>query len=166
MSTRVKPQVRQEEHRIESHPILPRPEQRTVEFTFNGNSLLARPGEIISSALYANGIHIFGHHPKDGAPQGIFCANGTCSQCLVIADGLPIKACMVPVRQDMQIFSLDEYPRLPEVQGEIPYKEIERTDVEALIVGGGPAGLSAAAELGRLGVETLVIDDKHSLGEN
>ncbi len=33
-----------------------------------------------------------------------------------------------------------------------------------LIIGGGPAGLSAAVELGRLGVRTLLIDDKHRLG--
>ena len=38
-------------------------------------------------------IRVFGHHHKDGAPQGIFCANGQCAQCMVIADGLPLKSC-------------------------------------------------------------------------
>jgi flavin-dependent dehydrogenase len=33
-----------------------------------------------------------------------------------------------------------------------------------LIIGGGPAGLSAAIELGKLGIQTLLIDDKHRLG--
>jgi NADPH-dependent 2,4-dienoyl-CoA reductase/sulfur reductase-like enzyme len=33
-----------------------------------------------------------------------------------------------------------------------------------LIIGGGPAGLSAAIELGKLGVKVLLIDDKHRLG--
>ena len=33
-----------------------------------------------------------------------------------------------------------------------------------LIIGGGPAGLSAAIELGKLGIKTLLIDDKHRLG--
>ena len=55
----------------------------------------------LSSALIANGIHIFGHHPKDNSPQGIFCANGQCSQCMVIADGLPVKACMTAVKENM-----------------------------------------------------------------
>ena len=36
--------------------------------------------------------------------------------------------------------------------------------VPVLIIGGGPAGLSAAIELGKLGVEVLVVDDKHRLG--
>ncbi|MGB9724021.1 MAG: FAD-dependent oxidoreductase, partial [Chloroflexia bacterium] len=31
-------------------------------------------------------------------------------------------------------------------------------------IGGGPAGLSAAIELGRRGIETLLVDDKHRLG--
>jgi NADPH-dependent 2,4-dienoyl-CoA reductase/sulfur reductase-like enzyme/Pyruvate/2-oxoacid:ferredoxin oxidoreductase delta subunit len=33
-----------------------------------------------------------------------------------------------------------------------------------LIIGGGPAGLSAAIELGKLGIATLIIDDKDRLG--
>jgi NADPH-dependent 2,4-dienoyl-CoA reductase/sulfur reductase-like enzyme/ferredoxin len=33
-----------------------------------------------------------------------------------------------------------------------------------LIVGGGPAGLSAAIELGKRGIRALLIDDKHRLG--
>jgi NADPH-dependent 2,4-dienoyl-CoA reductase/sulfur reductase-like enzyme/Pyruvate/2-oxoacid:ferredoxin oxidoreductase delta subunit len=41
---------------------------------------------------------------------------------------------------------------------------IQRVRVPVLVIGGGPAGLSAAFELGSLGVETLLIDDKPSLG--
>ncbi|MCK7504180.1 MAG: (2Fe-2S)-binding protein [Desulfobacterales bacterium] len=69
---------------------------------------------MISSALIANGVHIFGHHAKDGSPQGIFCANGQCSQCLVIADGRPVKACMTPLRAGMAVRSVEGLPRLPE----------------------------------------------------
>ena len=79
--------------RIEKHPILDIPTGEEVEFTFNDSKLKGRKGEMISSALIANGIHIFGHHYKDGSPQGLFCANGQCSQCLVIADGKPVKSC-------------------------------------------------------------------------
>jgi len=55
--------------------------------------MLAREGETIASALFANGVRVFGHHHRDGAPQGMFCANGQCAQCMVIADGLPVKSC-------------------------------------------------------------------------
>ena len=40
----------------------------------------------------------------------------------------------------------------------------EIIEVPVLIIGGGPAGLSAALELGRLGVRTLLVDDKSTLG--
>jgi NADPH-dependent 2,4-dienoyl-CoA reductase/sulfur reductase-like enzyme/ferredoxin len=33
-----------------------------------------------------------------------------------------------------------------------------------LILGGGPAGLSAAIELGKRGIQTLLVDDRHRLG--
>jgi sarcosine oxidase subunit alpha len=70
-------------HRITKHPILEIPEKTGVSFTWNGKKLTGYEGEMISSALFASGIHIFGHHHKDNSPQGIFCANGQCSQCIV-----------------------------------------------------------------------------------
>jgi len=76
--------------RIRKHPVLTIPEKGAIPFTWNTQPLYGFDGEMISSALIANGIHIFGHHAKDGSPQGIFCANGQCSQCLVIADGRPL----------------------------------------------------------------------------
>ena len=42
--------------------------------------------------------------------------------------------------------------------------DIEKEDVEVLIIGGGPAGLSAARELGSLGISTIIADDKSKLG--
>jgi hypothetical protein len=56
--------------RITRHPILDIPENKKVTFTWNGKKLTGYEGEMISSALFANGIQIFGHHPKDNSPQG------------------------------------------------------------------------------------------------
>jgi len=75
--------------RIKKHPILPVPERDEIEFRWQGQIYKAQRGETIASALMANGIHIFGHHPKDHTPLGLFCANGQCSQCMVIANGFP-----------------------------------------------------------------------------
>ncbi|MGD8473440.1 MAG: (2Fe-2S)-binding protein, partial [Anaerolineae bacterium] len=77
------------EYRISEHPILPIKPRGTVAFLWRGQKLTAMEGETIASALFANGVRTFGHHPKDGAPQGIFCANGQCAQCLVLLDGRP-----------------------------------------------------------------------------
>ena len=150
--------------RITKHPVLEIPENKEITFTWNGKRLSGYEGEMISSTLFANGIQIFGHHPKDNSPQGMFCANGQCSQCLVIADGQPVKSCMTPLAQGMVVESVEGLPRLPEddVEPEIQTAEVKEVDV--LIIGAGPAGLAAAVELGKLGVETLVLDDKDRPG--
>ena len=70
-------------NRITKHPVIDIPERKEVSFIWNGQKMTGYQGEMISSALIANDIHIFGHHPKDNSPQGIFCANGQCSQCMV-----------------------------------------------------------------------------------
>jgi sarcosine oxidase subunit alpha len=151
-------------HRIRRHPILPVEERPAFEFYWQGQAMHAHEGETIASALFANGVRIFGHHHKDGAPQGIFCANGQCAQCLVMADGLPVKSCMTPVQPGMQVEPLDGKPVLPDVHTVPEMQTVETVEVECLIIGGGPAGLSAAIELGKAGVRTLIVDDKHRLG--
>ncbi|MFQ6101066.1 MAG: FAD-dependent oxidoreductase [Anaerolineae bacterium] len=152
------------DYRIHEHPILPIEERLGFEFTWQGQEIEAREGETIAAALFANGVRIFGHHHKDGAPQGIFCANGQCAQCLVIADGLTVKACMTPVQPGMHVSPLDGKPALPDVHTVPAMQPVETIEVECLIIGGGPAGLSAAIELGQAGVRTLIVDDKHRLG--
>lgn len=152
------------EYRIREHPILPIEERPRFTFFWGDQEVTAREGETIASALFANGVRVFGHHPKDGAPQGIFCANGQCAQCTVIADGLPVKACMTVVRPGMRVEPLEGLPRLPGVGGAPDLHPIRTVEVECLIIGGGPAGLSAAIELGKAGVRTLIVDDKHKLG--
>jgi sarcosine oxidase subunit alpha len=150
--------------RITKHPILNIPERKVVPFTWNGQKLTGYEGEMISAALFANRIQIFGHHPKDNSPQGIFCANGQCAQCLVIADGQPVKSCMTPLKKAMQLKSVEGLPKLPadDVEPKIHSKATQKRDV--LIIGAGPAGLAAAIELGKLGVDTLIIDDKDRAG--
>ncbi len=152
------------DYRIREHPILPVKERPVFEFYWQGQAMKAREGETIASALFANGVRIFGHHEKDGAPQGIFCANGQCAQCAVMADGLPVKSCMVLVQPGMRVEPLEGRPALPEVESVPLVRPVETVEVECLIIGGGPAGLSAAIELGKTGVRTLVVDDKHRLG--
>ena len=44
------------DYRIKEHPILAVPPEPTVGFTWQDKRLLAREGETIASALFANGI--------------------------------------------------------------------------------------------------------------
>jgi NADPH-dependent 2,4-dienoyl-CoA reductase/sulfur reductase-like enzyme/Fe-S-cluster-containing hydrogenase component 2 len=63
----------------------------------------------------------------------------------------------------MRVEPVDELPRLPEIPCKDP-GEIPVLKPRVLIIGGGPAGMSAAIQLGKRGVDTLLIDDKHRLG--
>ena len=152
------------DYRIRQHPILPIPERESIEFYWRGKKINALAGETIASALFANGERIFGHHHKDGSPLGIFCANGQCSQCMVLADGMPVKACMELIKSGQHVEPADGLPDLPKVKDAPKFKPIIDRKVQVLIIGGGPAGLSAAIELGRRGVQVLLVDDKHHLG--
>ena len=152
------------EYRIASHPILSAQTRPNVTFTWQGQEITALEGETIASALFANGVRVFGHHPKDGSPQGIFCANGQCAQCLVLADGMPVKSCMEPVQPGLRVEPVDALPELPKVDAPPPMAAIEVLKVPVLIIGGGPAGMSAAIQLGERGIKCLLVDDKDRLG--
>jgi sarcosine oxidase, subunit alpha len=152
--------------RLERHPILEVPvHPEMVEFSFDGKVLPARKSEMISSALFANGVRVFGRHGRDRAPQGIFCANGQCAQCLVVADGRAVKACITPVRAGMRVRSLLGNPELE--ADDTPVRvvpQVQEVETDVLIVGGGPAGMTAAVELAAHGVAVVLCDDKPSLG--
>nr|HPK40516.1 (2Fe-2S)-binding protein [Candidatus Cloacimonadota bacterium] len=86
------------ESRIKEHPIVSVVEREEIVFYWQKQPMKAKKGEMLASALIANGIKVFGHHHKDGSAQGIFCANGQCSKCMVIANGMPVKSCMTEVK--------------------------------------------------------------------
>jgi NADPH-dependent 2,4-dienoyl-CoA reductase/sulfur reductase-like enzyme/Pyruvate/2-oxoacid:ferredoxin oxidoreductase delta subunit len=151
--------------RIVDHPVLGSLKGRQeVKFCFDGADMIGIEGEMISSALFANGVTRFSIHTKGAAPQGIFCANGQCSQCTVLVDGLPRKSCVTPLAGGMELSTLKGLPVL--VSRSVPAAENgpRRIEADVLVIGGGPAGLGAAKELAALGLSVLVADDKESLG--
>jgi sarcosine oxidase subunit alpha len=152
--------------RITRHPIIAQPAgRREVDFRFDGVSMKGFEGEMLSSALFANGIQRFSVHPKGKAPQGIFCANGQCSQCTVLVDGQPKKACITPLTGGLDVRTMDGLPPLAELPAAtvaMGRPRVLATDI--LVIGGGPSGLGAAVELAKLGLSVVVADDKVSLG--
>ncbi|MCE1206819.1 MAG: FAD-dependent oxidoreductase [Spirochaetia bacterium] len=151
--------------RIESHPILAvEKTKKDVSFLFNGETVRGLEGEPVSSALIALGFFEFSRHPKDSAPQGLFCANGQCSQCTVLIDGIPRKSCVTPLEEGMDVRTLKGLPVLPET--DMPLKQAERRTIhtDIVVIGAGPSGLSAAYELGKMGFQVLLADDKEKLG--
>ena len=134
-----------------------------MRFTFNGRDMTGREGEMVSSAVFAGGERIFGHHHKDGGAQGLFCANGQCSQCTLIINGVPLKSCIVPLAEGMEVRTVEG---LPELEHAAPpaVDPPETVEIDVLIIGAGPSGMAAARELGQAGFSTIIVDDKDRMG--
>jgi len=151
--------------RITQHPILSIPENRKkVRFFFNGKEIYGYAGEPVSSALIAAGYHTFSIHQRNETPQGIFCANGQCSHCTVLIDGFPLKSCVTPLREGMDVRTLIHLPELPDDDKPLGSYQKREEEVDVLVVGGGPSGLTAAIELAKLNFSVMVVDDKDHLG--
>lgn len=74
-----------------------------LNFTFDGRTLNARPGQSVAAALLANGIRHW-RQAEDGSPRGLYCGVGQCWECRCIIDGRPnARACMTEVRAGLVV---------------------------------------------------------------
>jgi len=90
--------------RILDHPVLTFERDKKVVFFFEDLEMEAYEGETIAAALHANGIRDLRRTPREERPQGLFCAIGKCSSCLMEVDGKPnVRTCITPVRSGMRV---------------------------------------------------------------
>jgi NADPH-dependent 2,4-dienoyl-CoA reductase/sulfur reductase-like enzyme/ferredoxin len=151
--------------RVIKHPLLKTDlNKKSIDFFFNGEKLTGYQDEPVSSALFANNIKVFSIHEVEDAPQGIFCANGQCSHCTLIIDGVPLKSCITPLKEGMDVRTLVHLPALPESDEKFGNFELIEMKCDVLVIGGGPSGLTSAIELAKLGFEIILVDDKEKLG--
>ncbi len=156
--------------RIREHPILTYEKGREVEFEFDGKSISGHEGETIAAALHAAGVRVLRKSIRHARPRGFFCAIGRCSSCLMTVDGVPnVMTCVTPLREGMRVETQIGKGEIAEAGAAVPgwdTADAEPADTPAdlgsvplAIVGAGPAGLSAAIYAGRLGIESIVIDE-------
>tara|TARA_R110002124_G_scaffold18960_9_gene76590 strand:- start:8248 stop:11121 length:2874 start_codon:yes stop_codon:yes gene_type:complete len=132
-------------------------------FRFDGQKIDACTGDSIAAALTASGIARF-RRTISGEQRGLFCGMGVCNDCLVEVDGVRSRrACMTQVEQGMEVSSQDD-TRLGTLREALPALPEQLETADVLIVGAGPAGLTAALECCRMGAIVIVVDERDAAG--
>ncbi len=140
-----------------------RPVGNSITFGFNGTPIEALEGETIAAALSAAGILAFRHTPS-GAPRGLHCGMGACFDCVVSVDGrIGQRACMTKVADGMIVNSEPVLPLAPLAPEPADTQAAERA-CDVLVVGAGPAGLSAAIAAAEAGASVVVLDERSASG--
>ncbi len=138
-----------------------------IEIEFEGKPLPAFWGESIAATLTANGILDL-RKTRDGSPRGLFCGMGICHDCLVEIDGQPNqRACMTKVDRPMKVRRqefLGKPSPAPLGTNDTPDKSTEFEPIELLVIGGGIAGMSAAATAAEAGTQVVLLDERPQLG--
>lgn len=75
----------------------------TIDFTFDGRRVTARPGQSVAMALWDAGVRALRESPRDAAPRGVFCGIGICQECAVVIDGVRRPACTTLVRPGLNV---------------------------------------------------------------
>ena len=139
-----------------------------LEIFFDGKRLDALAGETISATLSAHGIHTL-RNTRKNHPRGIYCGMGACFDCVVTVDGRQgVRACMEKVQAGQQVRS-----GMPQGTAEDPLAPLcsvpadlqpQSIALDVLVVGAGPAGLSAAVAAARSGASVVLLDERPQSG--
>jgi glycine/D-amino acid oxidase-like deaminating enzyme len=144
-----------------THPTI-RPVGRAITFHFDGSPVSSLEGETIAAALSAAGIVAF-RRSASGTPRGLYCGMGACYECVVTVNGrIGQRACMITAADGMVINSAP-LPRAPLAPSPLR-SEAEERGCDVLVVGAGPAGLSAAIAAAEAGAHVVVLDERSSTG--
>ncbi len=151
------------EKRIREHPVLDFQRKDGFFFDFEGKQVLAYPGETIASALYAQGLQRFTESKLLKRPRGFFCAIGKCSSCIMRVNGVPhVRTCITPAREGMKVERHGAMPEFPDTT--LPCPKVKEENIEVAVIGGGPAGLSAAIVAAENGADVHLFDENTNLG--
>jgi len=152
--------------RLEKHPILKFKRKKEITFFYEGQAIIAYEDEPIAAALLAAGITTLSESFRFHRARGFFCAIGKCASCVMEVDGVSnIRTCIVPAKYGMKVKKQTEAKIFPEeLSGSQIFKQTPVIKTDFAIVGGGPAGLSAAIYASRFGIKPLIIEENFLIG--
>jgi NADPH-dependent 2,4-dienoyl-CoA reductase/sulfur reductase-like enzyme len=127
---------------------------------FEDTDVTAWPGESLAAALLSNGI-VGLRTTAGGEMRGLYCGMGICGECRVKVDGVVQRACMTRAAPRQHV---SRAPARAEPGCLAPPRSRISLSPDLLVVGAGPAGLSAARVAAQGGLSVLVADERHQAG--
>ena len=90
--------------RLERLPTLRIDPSQTCALHYNGKTFPGVAGDTVATALYANGVRVFGRSLKYHRPRGLYSLDGECSNTCMAVDGIPnVRAENTPAKNGMRI---------------------------------------------------------------
>ncbi len=148
-----------------------KPVGQPLEFAFDGRPVHALAGETVAAALAACGIAAIRQSDTSQTQKwrGPYCGMGSCFECVVTIDGrISQRACLTKVRGGEDVRSV-----APTGTADDPLRPLAKPPDQSalpelapdvLVIGAGPAGLSAALSSSRSGASVIVLDERPEAG--
>ncbi|MEV8374036.1 FAD-dependent oxidoreductase [Kribbella sp. NPDC056861] len=157
---------------VEGDPAEPRPGE-AFAITVDGETVEALPGQSVAAALMAGGRDSWRRTRGGERARGVFCGIGACFDCLVVVNGLPdVRACqrVVAAGDEVRTQHGVELPGAGVAGARMGAGAVAagRADgvrvVPVVVVGAGPAGMSAAVAAADAGRSVVLVDAGTSVG--